>query len=117
MTKNIQIGADVSDDLRNRLLDYSRDLHLSESALINLLIARELKLRRLSKLPPYQAVKRTVSRTRLTGRQSKPNLKAEFEAHVNRLAIDRADAIVSLAEAELRERWLQKALGWMVESN
>ena len=119
MAKNIQIGADVSDDLRNRVLRYAEALHLSESGLVNLLIARELELKRLANLKLFRAAKRPASgpRPRLTGRQNEPSLRINFEHHVKALGIDRADAVVTLAEAELHERWLPKALGLRTESH
>src|SRR4051794_19708893 len=110
MAKDIQIGADVTDDLHDRVLSYAEELHLAESGLVNLLVARELRLKRLGRLQRFKAAKRSASRFRLTGRQNAPLLKQSFEAHVAALGIDRADALVSLAEAEIRERWLWKSL-------
>jgi hypothetical protein len=117
MAKDIQIGADVTGDLRDRVLAYAEELHLAESGLVNLLVARELRLKRLGGLQRCKAVKRSASRFRLTGRQNTPSLREDFQAHVAALGIDRADALVSLVEAEIRERWLWKSLDFDVESN
>jgi hypothetical protein len=109
-SKSVQIGADVEPALRDRILTYAESMHLSEGALITLLIARELRLKRLSKLTLSTAAKKTIPRSRLTGRQSTPSMRGEFEAHVLSLGIRRPVAIASLAEAELQEKWLWKSL-------
>jgi hypothetical protein len=117
MPKDIQIGADVARRLRDRVRRYAQKLQLPESALITLLVARELRLKRLRKLPPSTAVKRMTRRSRLTGRQSSPELRDRFRAHVGKLQIDLAVAVATLAEQELREKWLRKSLAVTMESN
>ena len=117
MGKTVQIGADVQRMLRNRVRRYAEQLQIPESALITLLVSRELRLKRLKKLPLSTAVKRLVPRSRLTGRQSSPDLKKRFRAHVEKLQIDPAVAVATIAEQELREKWLHKSLGIAMESN
>jgi hypothetical protein len=116
-SKNVQIGADVHPELRDQILAYAESLHLSEGALVTLLIARELRLKRLESLPCSKPSQKTTPRSRLTGRQSTPALRSDFEAHVASLEIARPIAIATLAEAELREKWLQKALESKWESS
>ena len=117
MSKTIQIAADVKVKLRKRVQSYAEGLQIPESALITLLVARELRLRRLSKLSPSTAVKRLSPRSRLTGRQNTPALKQRFHKHLERLKIDPAVGLATLAEEELREKWLRKSLYLRLESN
>jgi len=117
MAKSIQIGADVEPRLRKRVRSYAERLQIPESALITLLVARELRLKRLRKLPHSSAVRRLPRRSRLTGRQNSPELKERFRKHVERLDIDPAVALATLAEEELREKWLRKSLDLRLESN
>ena len=117
MPKDVQIGADVEPWLRDGIRTYASGMHLSESAVITLLVARELRVKRLGSLPLSNSAKRTTPRCRLTARQDAPSLREELEAHVKALGVRRSMAVAMLAEAELHEQWLSKALGLNEESS
>lgn len=108
--KSVQIGADVEPELRDQFVEYAESMHISESALVTLVIAREIRLKRLAALPLVAAAKKTSPRTRLTGRQSTPSMREEFEVHLRSLEISRPAAITTLARTELQERWLWRSL-------
>ena len=107
MPKTVQIGADVAEDLRDRVFDYAASLGISESALLHLLVRRELRLKRLDKLDLTTAVKKANPRFRVTAHKVSDELRARFHDHVRSMGIDPGVAIASIVGVELRERWLQ----------
>jgi hypothetical protein len=106
MPKNVQIGADVTEDLRDRFAAYAGSLGISESALLHLLVRRELRLKQLGRLELCAAVKKASPRFRITAHNASDELRTQFHDHLRSMEIDLGVAIASIAEAELREKWL-----------
>ena len=86
----------------------------SQSELLKLLIARELKLRRL----PHSRDLRAGSRQApLPGRKKitahlQPGLDDPFSRHIGQLGLSTSCAAAMLVEAELSEQWLASAIEW-----
>lgn len=101
-----QLGADVTPELKKSFKAYSRSLGVSESAVLHLLLRRELRKSRLPDLEKVRPAKRGGSRFRLTARPRATDVEAAFLAHIQRLGLDPATAIATLAQAEVDEEWL-----------
>jgi hypothetical protein len=107
MPKHVQIGADVTKDLRDRVAQYASSLGISESALLHLLVRRELRLNQIDKLQLSASVKNSAPRIRITAHRADPELRTQFLDHVRSHRIEPGVAIASIAEAEMREKWLK----------
>lgn len=92
---------------------YAADLLISESSLANLLIQREMHLKRLSELA--QRLEGPVPTSerggRVTGHQSRRELKEAFERHAKEQGLVAGHAATILFRAELEERWLAGCVG------
>lgn len=116
MKKREQIGGDVTADEHSRFRNYAAQFHLTESGLANLLIVRELKLRRLANRPelyspsPHATRSRTRARPRVTAHQSDAALKVAWEALAAGIGIGPDQAASAVFRAELVEKWLESAL-------
>ena len=107
MPREVQIGADVTEDLRDQVANYAVSLGISESALLHLLLRRELRLKLLGQMRLSEPVKKANPRVRITAHRASVEFRAQFHNHVRSKGIDPGVAIASIAEAELREKWLK----------
>lgn len=106
---NPQLGADVTPELKAKTAAYAQRLGISESALLHLLVRRELRKRRLSELCKVAASAKCNPRIRLTAHRPSVELKDEFHSHIQSLGIDSATAIATLVGAEMEEEWLARS--------
>ena len=102
----------VCADVHGRFEAYRREIGLtSGSALLTLLVLRELKLQRLGASPP-----RTRDGTAPMPRESKVSAYidadkvTEFKALTDALGRSTSDCAADLIARELEERWLETAL-------
>lgn len=107
----VQIGGYLTPEEHAEFRRYAMGLHLKDSSLANLLLARELRLRRMAVLkqlfPPPAPLK---ERSRITAHQSDPAIKQAFEALARGAGISADQAAAILFRAELAERWLATAI-------
>jgi hypothetical protein len=92
---------------------YAADLTISESSLANLLIQREMRLKRLCELAERLggAVPTSERGGRVTGHQSSGELKEAFEHHAKEQGLVAGYAATIIFRAELEERWLAGCVG------
>lgn len=109
----VQIGGNLRAEELAQFQDYVAGLLITESSLANLLVQRELRLRRLGDLAKrYQGAVTTAERGgRVTGHQSTDELKRDFEAHAEKVGLVPGHAATILFRAELQERWLASCVG------
>jgi hypothetical protein len=107
----VQIGGYLTPEEHAEFKRYAAQFHLKDSSLANLLLARELRLRRLARLKqsflPSSPLKK---RSRVTAHQSDPGVKTAFEALARDAAISPGQAAAVLFRAELTERWLASSI-------
>lgn len=92
---------------------YAANLLITESSLANLLIQRELRLKRLGELAQrFEGSVPTSERGgRVTGHQSNGELKEAFGRHAKERGLVAGHAATIVFRAELAERWLAASLG------
>ena len=96
---------------KERFKKYAKGLDLDASALANLLIRRELEIRRLVLLySKYHSEEGSADREKITGHQSSNATKRAFEKYVAGLGFRPTPSAAVLFRAELSERWLQKTI-------
>ena len=109
----VQIGGNLRPDEFVAFQSYVADLMISESSLANLLIQREMRLRRLDALT--QRMKGPVTTKerggRVTGHQAGTELKEAFEQHASEQGLAPGHAATILFRAEIEERWLARCIG------
>lgn len=113
-----QITVRLSKSAKAEFDAYSRQLGLAASELAKLLVVRERHQKRLPTLQASAAAsaatntssQRQRRTSKVTAHVSSPRQVAEFDAHARACGLDRNGAGVLLLEAELRERWLEKAI-------
>lgn len=108
-----QIGGNLRPDEFAEFQRYAADLLISESSLANLLVQREIRLKRLGEFAkrhqgPVPAGERGG---RVTGHQSGGELKEAFERHAKEQGLVAGHAATIIFRAELEERWLAGCLG------
>lgn len=102
-----QIGGYLAPDEHAEFKGYAAQFHLKDSSLANLLVVRELRLRRLPTLKERHVSGAAKARSRITAHQSNPQLKQAFDAHARACGISPDQAAAILFRAELAERWLE----------
>ncbi len=115
-----QIGGNLPPSEFAAFQCYAAGLLISESSLANLLIQRELSLKRLGELAKRFEGNVPASERggRVTGHQSSEELKAAFERHARERSLFSGHAATILFRAELEERWLAEWVGdWRLESS
>lgn len=106
-----QIGGYLTPLEHDDFKSYSIQFCLSESALANLLLVRELRLQRLHNLKSkYLSRAPSDSRQRVTAHQPNAELKTAFEARSIEEGLKPDQAASILYRAELDERWLEKSI-------
>lgn len=106
-----QIGGYLTPLEHTNFKAYAQEFGLSESALANLLLVRELRLRRIHYLKgKYPAGAPSDSRQRVTAHQSNAALKIAFEVHSVEEGLKPDQATSILYRTELDERWLEKSI-------
>lgn len=107
-----QIGGDMLRGEHEDFCRYADGFHLKDSALANLLIARELKCKRLArlKLRYFKEVPKRGS-ARITAHQTSKGVKEAFTAHALANGLKMGPAAATIFRAELAERWLEKSIG------
>lgn len=107
----VQIGGYLSAEEHAAFKAYAREFNLKESSLSNLLIARELRLRRLGELRQrFSQGMPGLKRSRITAHQADPKTKQAFEALAKEAGISPDLAAAIVFRAELTERWLMKSM-------
>jgi len=87
---------------------YAGELRLDRSALANLLIVRELRVRRLPGLKAkFDRDLPADRKTKITAHQGDPSTKDAFIAHSADCGMKPTRAAAILFRAELSERWLR----------
>lgn len=109
----VQIGGNLRPGEFAEFQRYAADLMISESSLVNLLVQREMYLRRLGDLVKrYEGAVTTSERDgRVTGRQASSDLKEAFDHHAKGQGLTTGHAATILFRAELEERWLAGCVG------
>lgn len=114
MAKDLQIGCYLTKAEANDLKSYAAEHQLSRPKLCILLVQRELRCRRLGELSErYTVTVRKKEGRRVTTRSSTSEIKDKFSRHVQELDLGSDDAAAIIFRAELEERWLSSALGWV----
>lgn len=107
----VQIGGYLTPEEHAEFRRYAAEFHLKDSSLANLLLARELRLRRLARLKqahlPSSPLKK---RSRVTAHQSDPGVKETFDALAREAGISPDQAAAVLFRTELAERWLATSI-------
>ena len=108
-----QIGGNLGPSEFAEFQRYAAELQISESCLANLLIQREMRLRRLGELTNRLdgPVARSERGGRVTGHQSNRELKEAFERHARDHGISAGHGATILFRTELEERWLARCVG------
>lgn len=106
----VQIGGYLSADEHAAFKQYARQFHLKESSLANLLIARELRLRRLDDLKQRFPGGPVRKRSRVTAHQPDAQVKQAFEALARDAGLSPDQAASVVFRAELSEQWLAKSI-------
>lgn len=89
---------------------YAGSMNLNSSAVANLLVVRELRLRRLSRLEDYQRNYRRSECSKIVAHQSNDSTKRAFTAHAEGCGLKPTAAAERLFRAELEEHWLKHCL-------
>jgi hypothetical protein len=114
----VQIGGYLSAEEHAEFKRYAAQFHLKESSLANLLIARELRLRRLTRLAQaFTQGSPLKKRARITAHQADGRVKEAFEALAHDAGVSPDQAAAVLYRAELTERWLAKSIDYDVEES
>lgn len=112
----VQIGSNLRPREYDDFCGYADSLQLTYSGVASLLILRELRRRRLERLRIRHKEFRGAYEHRITG-NVEPDVKAAFVSHVSKLGLGLDAAAGIVFRAELRERWLDRAVGRRDESN
>jgi hypothetical protein len=106
-----QIGGYLTPDEHEEFKRYAAQFHLKDSSLANLLLARELRVRRLGALkdqfPPGPPLK---ERRRVTAHVPNEAVKRAFEAHAQEVGVSPNQGAAVLFRAELVQRWLERSI-------
>ena len=106
-----QIGGYLNAIEHAEFKSYASEFHISESGLANLLIARELRCKRLRKLRIADACSSLAgSRERVTAHQRDNSAKVAFEARASEEGLRPDQAASIIFRAELREQWLAQSI-------
>lgn len=107
----VQIGGYLQPDEHIRFKTYAAEFCLSESALANLLLVREIQIKRLKDLKDkYLAGAPSESRARVTAHQPDEVMKIAFEARCSEEGLKPDQAASIVYRAELDERWLERSI-------
>lgn len=110
MPKDYQIGGWLRSSEKDALYEYLKQFGIRPTAAASLLIARELRCKRLPKLKERYGDPAGANRKRLTAHQPNGRLKQAFKEHVALLGMDPDPAASIVFRAELNERWLQRSV-------
>lgn len=103
-----QILGYVTSEDRDRFEAYALAHGINVTALANLLIARELRARRLTKLQDaFDATRPLASRSKIVAHTPDAATKAAFTARAHEAGMKPSRAAAVLFRAELKERWLE----------
>ena len=106
-----QIGGYLQPDEHARFKAYADELGLSESALANLLLVREMRRKRLNVLKlEYPAGAPSESRERVTAHRPDSAIKIAFVERSTEEGLKPGQAASILYRAELGERWLEQSI-------
>lgn len=106
-----QIGGYLKPDEHARFKAYANGLGLSESALANLLLVREIRRKRLRDLKSrYSAGAPSESRERVTAHRPDAAIKVAFVARSSEEGLKPDQAASILYRAEISERWLEQSI-------
>ena len=106
-----QIAGYVAPREREAFESYAAGLGLTMSGLLNLLVRRELRLRRLSALCSKHFRALPVAECqKVIAHLDSPSLSEEFAGHAARYSLAVASASAILIRAELAESWLGSAI-------
>jgi antitoxin component of RelBE/YafQ-DinJ toxin-antitoxin module len=111
-----QITTRLSPEIRDRFERYAAKLGLDASELARLLILREIRVGRLrrdkSRPSRRRAAHKRGSERKLTAHFHLADNVDEFARYAHARGFSRAAAARLIAEQELHERWLARALVW-----
>lgn len=110
MPKDYQIGGWLRASDKDALYDYLKQFGIRPTAAATLLIARELRCKRLPKLKDQYRNPAGANRKRLTAHQPNGALKQAFKDHAASFGMDPDPAASIVFRAELDERWLQRSV-------
>ena len=106
-----QIGGYLTREERSIFQAYAAEFGLSESALANLLLVREMRCRRLHELKgKYSAGAPSEGRARVTAHQRSAAMKTAFEERSSDGGLKPDQAASIIYRAELTERWLEQSV-------
>lgn len=106
-----QIGGYLTPQDHRRFKIYASTFHVAESALLTLLIMREVRCGRLGDLVPHYSYAGPLrERSRVTARIKEAGLKQKFGELACVANISPDQAVTVLMRAELAEKWLDHAV-------
>lgn len=112
-----QIASYVAPGERAAFESYATSLGLTMSALLNLLVRRELNLDRLATLEPTYLRDLPVAECqKVIAHLDTPTLNEQFAKHAARYSLAVASASAILIRAELEESWLGTAISLIMMS-
>lgn len=110
-----QIGCHLNSTDDKAFADYAKSLEVTRTALLALIIQREMRVKGLPKradVKPGSVYTSNGRETpRLTVHINNRELKAAFTAHVKERKLTTNSAVVLLIRIELKEQWFFKTLG------
>lgn len=114
-----QIGGYLTSEEHAIFQAYAVEFGLSESGLANLLLVREIRLKRLGLLmQKYSAGAPSESRSRVTAHQRDAAMKIAFGERSSDEGLKPDQAASIVYKAELDERWLEQSMaGQNLESS
>jgi hypothetical protein len=108
MVGRVQQHGYLTPSERSAFQQYAERLGLDGTGLAGLLLARELKARRLSTMQVETASGQ--HRMKVTAHLANPEIKVAFAQHSRALNITPTAGATALFRAELSERWLEKSI-------
>jgi hypothetical protein len=113
-----QITARLSPNIRDRFDRYAAKVGLDASELARLLILREMRVRRLLRRAEFHSPSRRAGPKSSGGRKLTAHFHLadnvdEFTKYAQASGFSRAAAAKLIAEEELHEKWLARALLWI----
>lgn len=106
-----QITGYMTADERSRFGDYAHRLGLDGGTVATLLLVRELRVDRLAELrskPGFRSPAKAPGK--ITSHRLAEPEKQKFREHRARFKMSASKALGLLCRAELKERWLEKAI-------
>ncbi len=113
---SLQITAYISSSERTSFEAYAAGCGLDTAGLLGLLLARELRLKRLPELVSRQSPEKVELDRKVTLHRCNEALKESIRSHATCAGTSVSKACAAIVRAELAERWLSVAMETRFES-